>query len=70
MTLAVNQMVTHPINQQSESQKLMEQYNVQIQLWAPLVMDENNVFQNETLVSIAKTYVALPINYHTCHVKQ
>lgn len=54
VTPAVNQVGTHPFDQQIESQKLMEEHDVQIQAWTPLAKGENNVFRNETLVSIAK----------------
>lgn len=53
---AVNQIETHPFNQQIESQKFLEQNNVQIQSWGPFAEGKNNIFQNEILVSIAQKY--------------
>lgn len=53
---AVNQIETHPFCQQIESAKLMEEYNVQIESWAPFAEGRNNIFQNEVLGSIAQKY--------------
>ncbi|KRE28950.1 aldo/keto reductase [Paenibacillus sp. Soil522] len=53
---AVNQVETHPFNQQIESAKFMIENNVQIQSWAPFAEGKNNLFQNEVLVSIAEKY--------------
>ncbi|CAM4379335.1 aldo/keto reductase [Paenibacillus alkaliterrae] len=53
---AVNQVETHPFNQQIESAKFMKENNVQIQSWAPFAEGKNNLFQNEVLVSIAEKY--------------
>lgn len=53
---AINQVETHPFNQQIESSKLMKENNVQIESWAPFAEGKNNMFQNEILVSIADKY--------------
>ncbi|WP_419872819.1 aldo/keto reductase [Candidatus Pristimantibacillus sp. PTI5] len=53
---AVNQVETHPFNQQIESQDLMKENQVQIQSWAPFAEGKNNIFQNEILVSIAEKH--------------
>ncbi|WP_094606166.1 Glyoxal reductase [Sporomusa silvacetica DSM 10669] len=53
---AVNQVETHPYNQQVESAKLMKEYNVQIEAWAPFAEGKNNLFQNEVLLSVAERY--------------
>ncbi|MBP1964098.1 aldo/keto reductase [Paenibacillus aceris] len=53
---AVNQVETHPFNQQIESAKFMKENNVQIESWAPFAEGRNNMFQNEVLVSIAEKY--------------
>lgn len=53
---AVNQVETHPFNQQIENAKFMKENNVQIQSWAPFAEGKNNLFQNEVLVSIAEKY--------------
>ncbi|WP_413378762.1 aldo/keto reductase [Paenibacillus taichungensis] len=51
---AVNQVETHPFNQQIESAAFMKENNVQIQSWAPFAEGRNDLFQNEVLVSIAE----------------
>lgn len=53
---AVNQVETHPFNQQIESEKFMKENQVQIESWAPFAEGKNNLFQNELLVSIAEKY--------------
>jgi 2,5-diketo-D-gluconate reductase A len=53
---AVNQIETHPFNQQIESANYMNDNNVQIQSWGPFAEGKNNIFQNEVLVSIAEQY--------------
>ena len=53
---AVNQVETHPFNQQIESAKFMKENNVQIESWAPFAEGKNNLFQNEVLVSIGEKY--------------
>lgn len=52
----VNQIETNPFCQQIESAKLMKEYNVQIESWAPFAEGRNNMFQNEVLVLLAKKY--------------
>ena len=54
ITPAVNKVETHPFCQQIESHNLMKENNVQIESWGPFAEGKNNMFQNETLVSIAK----------------
>jgi diketogulonate reductase-like aldo/keto reductase len=53
---AVNQVETHPFNQQIESATFMKENNVQIEAWAPFAEGKNNLFQNEVLVTIAEKY--------------
>jgi diketogulonate reductase-like aldo/keto reductase len=53
---AVNQVETHPFNQQIETAKFMKENNVQIESWGPFAEGRNNMFQNEILVSIAEKY--------------
>jgi 2,5-diketo-D-gluconate reductase A len=53
---AVDQVETNPFNQQIESSKVMKEYGVQIEAWAPFAEGRNNLFQNEVLVSIAKKH--------------
>ncbi|WP_433923598.1 aldo/keto reductase [Paenibacillus taichungensis] len=51
---AVNQVETHPFNQQIESAAFMKENNVQIQSWAPFAEGRNDLFQNDVLLSIGK----------------
>ncbi|HWQ14780.1 MAG TPA: aldo/keto reductase [Roseiflexaceae bacterium] len=53
---AVNQIETHPFNQQIETQKFLQDNNVQIESWAPFAEGRNNIFENEVLRSIAGKY--------------
>ena len=53
---AINQVETHPFYQQIEGQRLMNEYNVQIESWAPFAEGQNNIFNNPILVSLAKKY--------------
>ncbi|WP_433946549.1 aldo/keto reductase [Paenibacillus sp. SN-8-1] len=53
---AVNQVETHPFYQQIESAKLMKEYNIQIESWAPFAEGKNDLFHNEVLLSIAEKY--------------
>ncbi|MBB3113109.1 diketogulonate reductase-like aldo/keto reductase [Paenibacillus phyllosphaerae] len=53
---AVNQVETHPFNQQIENATFIKANNVQIESWAPFAEGKNDLFQNEVLVSIAQRY--------------
>lgn len=53
---AINQVETHVFNQQKEARKYMEKYGVQIMAWGPFAEGKNNMFKNETLVSIGEKY--------------
>ncbi|MCW2263732.1 MULTISPECIES: aldo/keto reductase [Sphingobacterium] len=53
---ALNQVETHPFHQQKEEQKTMVEYNVQHQSWGPLAEAQNDIFNNEVLVPIAKKH--------------
>ena len=53
---AVNQIETHPFNQQIETQKFLRANNVQIESWGPFAEGKHNIFQNELLLSIAGKY--------------
>jgi 2,5-diketo-D-gluconate reductase A len=53
---AVNQIETHPFNQQIEAQKFLQENQVQIESWGPFAEGKNNIFQNELLVSLAGKY--------------
>jgi diketogulonate reductase-like aldo/keto reductase len=53
---AVNQVETHPFNQQIGNAQFMKEHNVQIESWAPFAEGKNNLFQHEVLASIAAKY--------------
>jgi len=53
---AVNQIETHPFNQQIETQKFLQENNVQIESWGPFAEGKHNIFQNEMLRFIAGKY--------------
>ena len=53
---AVNQIETHPFNQQIETQKFLHENNVQIESWGPFAEGKNDIFSNELLLSIAGKY--------------
>jgi 2,5-diketo-D-gluconate reductase A len=53
---AVNQIETHPFNQQIETQKFLTENKVQIESWGPFAEGRNNLFENEILLSIATRY--------------
>lgn len=53
---AVNQIETNPFNQQIETQKFLQENNVQIESWAPFAEGRNNLFQNEIFLSVAGKY--------------
>ncbi|AEI49551.1 aldo/keto reductase [Runella slithyformis] len=53
---AVNQIETHPFNQQIETQLFLEENKVQIESWGPFAEGKNNIFQNELLLSIGQKY--------------
>lgn len=53
---AVNQVETHPFNQQIDNQKFLIENGVQIESWGPFAEGKNNLFQNELLGTIAAKY--------------
>ena len=52
-TPAVNQIEVSPFHQQIDSQKFFEENSVMVEAWAPFAEGKNNIFQNETLLSVA-----------------
>lgn len=53
---AVNQVEVNPYNAQWFAQENMEKHGVKMKAWAPFGEGRNNLFTNETLVSIGKKY--------------
>lgn len=52
----VNQIETHPFNQQIEAQEWMKKYGVQHEAWAPFGEGRGGLFTNETIAKIAAKY--------------
>ena len=53
---AVNQIETHPFHQQIETQKFLQENNVQIESWGPFAEGKNDIFGNQVLSSIGTKY--------------
>lgn len=53
---AVNQVETHPFNQQLYTQKFLQENKVQIESWGPFAEGKNNLFSNDLLLSIGAKY--------------
>ncbi len=52
ITPAVNQVETHVFDQQTEAQRIMEEFGTRIMSWGPLAEGRNGLFTNETLAGI------------------
>lgn len=52
----VNQVETHPFNQQIDMQKWCEKYGVQIEAWAPFGEGRGDMFNNPVIAEIGKKY--------------
>jgi 2,5-diketo-D-gluconate reductase A len=53
---AVNQVETHPFNQQIDTQAFLQENHVQIESWGPFAEGKHHIFENEVLRSIASKY--------------
>jgi len=53
---AINQVETHPFNQQVNAQEIMKKYGVQIESWGPFAEGRNDMFTNETLKTVGEKY--------------
>lgn len=64
----VNQVETHPFNQQVEAKKYMDKYGVQIEAWAPFGEGRGGLFENRVLAEIAqkhkKTTAQVMLRWH------
>jgi len=64
----VNQVETHPFNQQVASKKYMDKYGVQIEAWAPFGEGRGGLFENPVLAEIAqkhkKTTAQVMLRWH------
>ena len=52
----VNQVETHPHNQQILAKQYMDKYDVQIEAWAPFGEGRGGLFENDTLKAIGEKY--------------
>ena len=53
---AVNQVETHPFNQQIEENEIMKEYGVQIESWGPFAEGKNEIYKNEVISEIGNKY--------------
>lgn len=53
---AINQVETHPFNQQVKAKEIMKKYGVQIEAWAPFAEGRNDIFTNVTLKAVGDKY--------------
>jgi len=53
---AINQIETHPFNQQVAAAKFLKENKVQHQAWSPFAEGKNNIFQNPVLATVAKKH--------------
>lgn len=53
---AVNQIETHPFFQRDYDNKIMNEYGVAHESWAPFAEGQHNFFENEVLSEIGKKY--------------
>lgn len=56
ITPMVNQIETHPFNQQVAAHKVMDEYHVQHEGWAPFAEGRNDFFKNKVLAKIAEDH--------------
>ena len=52
----VNQVETHPHNQQTEAKKWMEKYGIRHEAWAPFGEGRNGLFEDPVLTGIGEKY--------------
>ena len=55
-TPAVNQIETHPFQQQIQNQAFLNENNIQTQSWGPFAEGKNDIFNNGALKSIGENY--------------
>lgn len=52
----VNQMETHPLNQQKTLKEWADKYDIRLEAWAPFGEGRNGLFENEVLKTIGQKY--------------
>lgn len=60
ITPAVNQVECHPFYQQEDTRRFLQEQGIVMEAWAPFAEGKNQIFQNETLVRIGKSYGKSP----------
>jgi diketogulonate reductase-like aldo/keto reductase len=53
---AVDQIEIHPFHQQVETQKFLQENDIQIESWGPFAEGRNDIFHNAVLRSIGEKY--------------
>ena len=53
---AVNQVETHPFQQQKLARKYMEKYGTQIESWGPFAEGRKEIFHNPTIQAVGEKY--------------
>jgi 2,5-diketo-D-gluconate reductase A len=53
---AINQVETHPFNQQQQTAEFLKANDVQIESWGPFAEGKNNLFTNELLAAIGQKH--------------
>ncbi|MGN0739782.1 MAG: aldo/keto reductase [Treponema sp.] len=66
----VNQVETHPFNQQTEAKKWNDKYNIQLEAWAPFGEGRGGLFENETLKDIGTGNAPLASAKRNCRNPQ
>ncbi len=52
----INQIETHPFNQEVDTRKVMEEYGIAHEGWAPFAEGQHNIFTNPVLSKIAERH--------------
>ena len=52
----VNQMETHPLNQQKTLKEWADKYDIRLEAWAPFGEGRNGLFENEVLKTLGQKY--------------
>jgi 2,5-diketo-D-gluconate reductase A len=52
----VNQIETHPFNQEADARRIMKEYGIVHEGWAPFAEGRHDIFTNEVLGKIAESY--------------
>ena len=60
ITPAVNQVECHPFYQQEDMRRFLQEQGIVMEAWAPFAEGKNQIFQNETLLSIGAKYGKSP----------